>query len=139
MLLFVMLSADHIAHHSIFERLVAGLAGIGFMLAGAFFAVGRSGIVIDSTNSVIRKWNGLSSFRFVTDTFPLDDFSRFAVEQRGPDDYVVILQGGNTTVTLLSSSSYSEVREQAEKIGAFVPLECHDEVQETSSDGLRRM
>ena len=139
MLLFVMLSADHIAHHSIFERLVAGLAGIAFMLAGAFFAVGRSGIVIDSTNSVIRKWNGLSSFRFVTDTFPLDDFSRFAVEQRGPDDYVVILQGGNTTVTLLSSSSYSEVREQAEKIGAFVPLECHDEVQETSSDGLRRM
>ena len=113
--------------------------GLVFMFAGALFAFGRNGIVIDRTDSVIRKWNGLFSFRFVTDTFPLEDFSRFAIEQRGPFSYVVIVQGGNTTITLLSSHSYSVARDQADKIGAFIPLECDDEVQETSSDGLPRM
>jgi DNA segregation ATPase FtsK/SpoIIIE-like protein len=135
MLLFVTLSAEHIEHHSLVERLGAGAAGLAFMFAGALFAFGKSGIVIDKTESVIRRWNGLSSFRFVSDTFPLKDFSRFAIEQRDRNNYVVIIQGGNTTITLLSAQSHAVACEQAEQIGAFVPLECDDEVQPPSSVG----
>jgi hypothetical protein len=133
-LLFVMTSADNIAHHSLFERLVAGGLGVAFMSAGALFAFGKNGIVIDSSECVIREWNGLSSLKFVTDTFPFDEFSRFALEQQGPHTYVVIVQGGNTTVTLLSSHSYAVAREHADKIAAFLPFDCHDEVQDGTGD-----
>ena len=135
MLLFVTLSADHISHHSIVERLVAGAAGLAFMFAGVLFAFGRNGIVIDKTDGVVRRWNGLASFRFTSDTFPLENFSRFAIEQHGKDNYVVIIQGGNTTLTLLSVHSHAVAREQAEQIGAFVQLDCDDEVQPFSSVG----
>lgn len=131
MLLFVTLSANHIAHHSTVERLVAGAGGLAFMLAGALFAFGRTGIEIDGTNRVVKTWNGLAGFRFVSNTLPFEDFSRFAIERRDRNNYVVIIQGGNTTITLLSASSHAVAREQAEKIGAFLPFDCDDEVQET--------
>jgi hypothetical protein len=133
--MFVMQSATHIAHHSAFERLVAGLVGLAFMFAGTLFAFGRSGIVIDRTDGVIRKWSGLSFWKFVTNTFPIENISRFAIEQQGPFTYVVLVQGGNTTIPLLTSHSYSVAREHADKIGAFLPIDCDDEVQTPPSDG----
>lgn len=130
-LMFVIGSAEHATHHSVFERVVAGGIGLAFMLAGTLFAFGKNGIVVDRSDGVIRKWNGLSSFRFVTDTISFDDLSRFAIEQQGPHTYAVMIQGGTTSLTLFASYSYSTAREHAEKVGAFLPLECHDEVEST--------
>jgi hypothetical protein len=131
MLLFVTRSAEHAEHHSIFERVGAGGIGLAFMLVGMLFAFSKNGIVIDSSDAVISKWNGLSLFRFVTDTIPFTDISRFAIEQQGTHTYAVVVQGGTTEVTLLTSHSYQTAREHAEKIGVLLPLELHDEVEST--------
>lgn len=128
---FVMGSAEHAEHHSIFERVVAGGIGLAFMLAGTLFALSKNGIVVDRADGVVSKWNGVAFFRFVTDTIPFDDLSRFAIERQGAHTYAVMVQGGTTSVTLLTSHSYQTAREQAEKISAFLPLECHDEVAST--------
>jgi hypothetical protein len=129
MLLFVTRSAEHAAHHSILERVGAGGIGLAFMLAGMLFAFSKNGIVIDRSDAVINKWNGLSLFRFVTDAIPFSDLSRFALEQQGTHTYSVIVQGGTTTLTLLTSHSYATAREHADKIGSILPLELHDEVE----------
>jgi hypothetical protein len=131
MLLFVTRSAEHAAHHSVFERVIAGGIGLGFMLVGMLFALGKNGIVVDRADGVVEKWNGGPFFRFVTDTIPYTALSRFAIEQQEPHIYAVVVQGGTTSVTLLTSHSYSTAREHAEKIGAFLPLELHDEVEST--------
>ena len=45
---------------------------------------------------------------------------------------MVIIEGKDEMVTLLSSSSYQMARERAETIAAFAGLCCHDEVQENN-------
>ena len=128
---FVMFSEEHIAHHGILERLLAGFVGLGFICGGAVFAFGKSGIVIDRSQRIVRRWNGLF-FRFTTDTFPLHAFNRVTIEQKGPSNFIVIIEGGDEMVTLFSSGSYSVARERAETIAMFVNLKCHDEVQENN-------
>jgi hypothetical protein len=131
MLLFVTRSAEHASHHSVVERVLAGGVGLAFMFVGSLFALNKNGITIDRSVSNVSKWNGALSFRFVTDTIPFADLSRFAIEQQGPHTYEVLVQGGTTTVTLLTSHSYATAQEHAEKIGTFLPLELHDEVGST--------
>ncbi len=67
--------------------------------------------------------------RFATDTISFNDLSRFAIEQQGPYTYAVTVQGETTLLTLFTSYSCSTAHEHAEKIGAFLPLQCHDEVE----------
>lgn len=122
-------SPEHIEHHSIYERIFGGFVAFAFMFAGSCMAFGKSGIVIDRSQRVIKAWNGLF-FRFTTDTFPLEDFDRITVEQKGPSNFMVIIEGEDEMVSLLSSGSYSVARERAETIAAFVQLNCNDEVQE---------
>ena len=101
------------------------------MLAGMLFALSKNGIVVDRSDRVVAKWNGIPFFRFVTDTIPFDELSRFAIEQQGSHTYAILVQGGTTSVTLLTSHSYQTAREHADKIGALLPLECHNEVAST--------
>ncbi len=126
-------SAEHIAHHSIYERILGGFVASAFMFVGACIAFGKSGIVIDRSQRVIRKWNGVFFFRFSSDTFPFEDFDRVTIEQKGSSNFMVFIEGEDEMVTLLTSSSYSVARERAETIAAFVPLYCNDEVQESQA------
>lgn len=130
-ILFMIRSAEHAAHHSLMERGLGGVVGLAFMLAGSLFAFGKNGITIDRSGSVVSDWNGILSFRFVTNTISYADLNRFALEKHGHHAYAVLLQGGATTLTLLTSHSYSTARERAEKIGAFLPFELQDEVEST--------
>ena len=128
---FVIGSEEHAAHHSVFERVLGGAVGLAFMLAGSLFALSKNGITIDRCDSVVSKWSGALSFRFVTDTIPFNELSRFAIERHGPYTYAVVVQGGTTTETLFTSHSHDTARERAEKIGTILPLELHDEVEST--------
>lgn len=128
-LLFVTRSAEHAAYHSLFERLVGGGIGLAFMLVGGVFAFTRNGIVVDGADLVIRKWTRILTYESVTDTIPFGELARFAIVTQGPSLYAVVVQSGTTSETLVSSDSYSMAREYAERIGAFLPLECQDEVE----------
>ena len=136
MLSMVLFSEDHIAHHSLFERLVAGLAGLAFVFAGALFTFGKNGIVINHSQGVMREWSGLF-FRFVTETFPLNDFDRVTIEQKGPHHFIVVIEGEDEMITLLSSSTYSVARERGETIAAFAQIDCNDEVQKQNTNPKR--
>ncbi len=132
-------SPEHIEHHSIYERILGGFVAFAFMFAGTVFAFGKNGIDIDSSQRIIREWNGVFFFRFSTDTFPLEDFDCVTIEKKGPSNFMVFIEGEDEMVTLFTSSSYSVARERAETIAAFVSLDCNDEVQELIEDEHRTL
>ncbi len=129
MLSVVVVSGDYLTFHTDFDRLVAGVMGVVFMLAGSLFSFGKSVIVVFGSTNTVGEYYELFGIRVSGDSFHLGDFNRYVIVQKGSHDFRVILEGEDDTVTLLSSRSYSLVRERTDKIAAFIPLHCDDEVQ----------
>jgi hypothetical protein len=127
-------------HSSFLEVLARGWFCLLFILGGAIFTFGRSGVVIDRQKRLLREWVGLF-FRITTSSYPLRRFERVTISRAEPSGkskkaiFRVALEGEDQQVDLVFSPSHSEARTKAETIATFVQLDLHDRAQEGSVVG----
>lgn len=129
----------HAHDRDLISILLPGCVGAAFVLGGAVFLFGRTGVRIDLGRKRVVRWFQVL-LRFQTASYPLLAFERvfldvvWDVESSDKRTYGVYLVGEEANVQLLTTASRDQAWLWTRTVARFLGLEATDEVNRQGSD-----